>query len=565
MKKKKFNLLLEIATLCLFITAIAFGVYSAKTASLNVSGTVGFTAHNCEVYVAGQITGGVDADLNAVTKFVSDASGATKDTFKNIGEKYNWGIGTMYFDDINTTGDELAKPITIELKMYNKSSFDVAFTFNENFLPKDHLNVVPANQTVEMDANETEADAHSLIITITLKDLDFTSAVLDNTNILGTFNKYTKVYKQANLNADWCAKFDSNDWVCVASGLFDSSNTSLSSYNLSKDNIKTISFTLKKPNGYTKVEGINLNTSEDTKDSNPIEVYVKDTDSNGTYDDLVLYSSAKIYAPEDSSYLFTDFQKVTKINMDNLFTDNVTTTTSISPYEGKMFLNCSSLLELDLSAWNVDNLEIAFHSERGSNDGMFEGCTSLKSIKLPAFKQKLDSFAGAFSLLSNLEYVEFHKDTDFKADATISINFFADSAFMNCSKLKTIKFSASGLNLYSSCLIGSSSLETVTIPSNNTLYNDGNGSNVVIETATNKLIKACKNSRIPTSVTTIGKGSMGGNSEVEYTYSGTKAQWNALNKETGWNSAYSSDGWHETDSTVKCTVHCSDGDVVEGA
>ena len=563
MKKKKLNLLLNISIICLCITAIAFGVYSAKTASLNVSGTVGFTAHNCEVYVAGQITGGVDADLNAVTKFVSDASGATKDTFKNIGEKYNWNIGTMYFDDINTTGDELAKPITIELKMYNKSSFDVAFTFNENFLPKDHLNVVPANQTVEMDANETEADAHSLIITITLKDLDFTSAVLDNTNILGTFNKYTKVYKQANLNANWCAKYDSSTYSCVASGLFDSSNTSLSSYNLSKDNIKTISFTLKKPNGYTKVEGINLNTSEDTKDSNPIEAYVKDTDSNGTYDDLVLYSSAKIYAPDDSSYLFADFQEVTKINMDNLLTDNVTIVLS-SQDEATIFYNCNSLLELDLSGWNVDNLGTAFYFDRGSNGGMFKYCDSLKSIKLPAFKQKLYTFTGAFACLSNLEYVEFHKDTDFKEEASTDYNF-AQSLFYNCSKLKTIKFPACGLNLNNSSFTGLSSLETITIPSNNTLYNDGNGGNVVIVTATNKLIKACKNSRIPTSVTTIGEGSMGGMSEVEYTYSGTKAQWNALNKETGWNCIYYEGGGYDTSSTVKCTVHCSDGDVVEGA
>ena len=194
MKKRKFNLLLEIATLCLCVAAIAFGVYSAKNASLNVSGTVGFTAHNCDVYVAGKITGGIDADLKSITKFVSNATGATEDTFKSIGESYNWNIGTMYFDDINATGDEIAEPITITLKVYNKSAFDVTFKFNENFLPREHLNVVVDNSTIVMSANETEAKAHELKVTITLKDESFTEAVISGDTSLGNFAKYVSPY-----------------------------------------------------------------------------------------------------------------------------------------------------------------------------------------------------------------------------------------------------------------------------------------------------------------------------------------------------------------------------------
>ena len=194
MKKRKFNLLLEIATLCLCVAAIAFGVYSAKNASLNVTGTVGFTAHNCDVYVAGKITGGIDADLKSITKYVSDVENATEDTFKSIGESYNWNIGTMYFDDINTTGDEIAKPITITLKIYNKSAFDVSFTFNENFLPREHLNVVVDNSTIEMVANETETDAHELNVTITLKDEDFTEEVISDDSVIGDFAKYVSPY-----------------------------------------------------------------------------------------------------------------------------------------------------------------------------------------------------------------------------------------------------------------------------------------------------------------------------------------------------------------------------------
>ncbi len=53
MKKRKFNFIIDIAVLCLCVAAIAIGVYSAKQATLNVSGTIGFNAHDCEVAVSG--------------------------------------------------------------------------------------------------------------------------------------------------------------------------------------------------------------------------------------------------------------------------------------------------------------------------------------------------------------------------------------------------------------------------------------------------------------------------------------------------------------------------------
>lgn len=55
MKKQKFSLLLNIGTICLSICAIAIGVYSVKTASLGISGSIDFTVHNCEVRVLGKV------------------------------------------------------------------------------------------------------------------------------------------------------------------------------------------------------------------------------------------------------------------------------------------------------------------------------------------------------------------------------------------------------------------------------------------------------------------------------------------------------------------------------
>ena len=57
MKKKKLTLFANIAVLILCLCAIVVGVYSAKNANLNVSGTVGFNAHNCDVDVTVYIYG----------------------------------------------------------------------------------------------------------------------------------------------------------------------------------------------------------------------------------------------------------------------------------------------------------------------------------------------------------------------------------------------------------------------------------------------------------------------------------------------------------------------------
>lgn len=54
------------------VCAIAIGVYSAKIASLNISGTIGFTAHNCKVRVLDKITG--------VVNTTSDQSDLTNNT-----------------------------------------------------------------------------------------------------------------------------------------------------------------------------------------------------------------------------------------------------------------------------------------------------------------------------------------------------------------------------------------------------------------------------------------------------------------------------------------------------
>ena len=130
MKKKKFNLLLNIATLCLCVAAIAFGVYSAKNASLNVTGTVGFTAHNVKAKVEAWISGFAETpDGEPVTNKVQITSNDGllldgKDASFDLGAtKGSSDTATRYFSDLGTSGNP--EDIVVEIKITNMTK-----TFN---------------------------------------------------------------------------------------------------------------------------------------------------------------------------------------------------------------------------------------------------------------------------------------------------------------------------------------------------------------------------------------------------------------------------------------------------
>ncbi len=122
MKIRKFNILLNIATLCLCVAAIAFGVYSAKQASLNVSGTIGFNAHNCLVNITGNYKAYTSSNLATRTK--------TTLTETNVGGSastdYNKTLNitnTLYFSDLAT--DNFGHEIEFELTIKNNSPFKI--------------------------------------------------------------------------------------------------------------------------------------------------------------------------------------------------------------------------------------------------------------------------------------------------------------------------------------------------------------------------------------------------------------------------------------------------------
>lgn len=132
MKKKKFNLLLEITTLCLCIAAIAIGVYSAKNASLNVSGTIGFEAHNVKATISAQIKG------DGVTGITASADGTPRTDYATIGNTVNLtgtetttqslALTKFYFSDMGESGTPA--DIYLKISVTNNSAFNVKVYFD---------------------------------------------------------------------------------------------------------------------------------------------------------------------------------------------------------------------------------------------------------------------------------------------------------------------------------------------------------------------------------------------------------------------------------------------------
>ena len=123
----------------------------------------------------------------------------------------------------------------------------------------------------------------------------------------------------------------------------------------------------------------------------------------------------------------------------------------------------------------------------------FDGCPNLASITLPDSLRTIGQ--NAFYMTGALEELVIPNSV-----TTIERGAFHQSGL----KALNIPASVTSIGGYLGLF---NQLETITVASGNTVYNDGNGSNCLIRTADNTLINGCKNSTIPNTVVTIGDSS----------------------------------------------------------
>lgn len=204
MGKRKFNILLNISVMCLCICAIIFGVYSAKNASLNVSGTIGFTAHACDVYVFATISGGATVDSNGTLNAHVSSFGSEIEykliSSKNTDAQNTWSFGDIVFNDINNTDtNKKANDIIITIKIYNTSSFKVTASYNKSFLINEKISVSTSAKSLSLSANETISNIHTITVTLSLLDDSENIEKITCGNLLN-FEKEETFNESENLN-----------------------------------------------------------------------------------------------------------------------------------------------------------------------------------------------------------------------------------------------------------------------------------------------------------------------------------------------------------------------------
>ena len=88
--------------------------------------------------------------------------------------------------------------------------------------------------------------------------------------------------------------------------------------------------------------------------------------------------------------------------------------------------------------------------------------------------------------------------------ANYSVTSIGDLAFRDCFSLTSITIPKNVTSIDYNAFLGCSALTSIQVESDNSVYDSRDNCNAIIETSTNTLIRGCKNTIIPTSVTTIG-------------------------------------------------------------
>lgn len=151
----------------------------------------------------------------------------------------------------------------------------------------------------------------------------------------------------------------------------------------------------------------------------------------------------------------------------------------------------------------------------------FFGCSGLSSISLPSSLTTIgtSAFSGCSGLTSitipssvtTLGYYAFQDCIGLTSiEIPNSVTYIGKYVFSGCAGLTSITIPSSVTSIGASLFSGCSALGVVSVSPENPKYDSRNDCNAIIETKSNTLITGCKNSVVPSSVTSIGKEAFSG-------------------------------------------------------
>ena len=124
----------------------------------------------------------------------------------------------------------------------------------------------------------------------------------------------------------------------------------------------------------------------------------------------------------------------------------------------------------------------------------FYGCSGLTAVSIGNSVTSIGDFA--FQWCSGLTAVSIGN----------SVTEIGEGTFWGCSGLTSVEIPNSVTSIGSWAFYFCDGLESITVESGNIVYDSRDNCNAIIETATNTLLRGCKNTIIPNSVTSISEG-----------------------------------------------------------
>lgn len=196
------------------------------------------------------------------------------------------------------------------------------------------------------------------------------------------------------------------------------------------------------------------------------------------------YQDAFYVIPEKVTYNGTEYS-VVEIGYQSFYECTSLTAViipnSVTNIGTDAFYECSALTSI-----NIPNSVI------GIGAYAFYGCSGLASINIPNSVTSIGDYA--FVNCSRLTEINIPK----------SVTSIGEKAFEGCSGLQSINISNSVTSIGNEAFNGCSTLTSIKVESGNSKYDSRDNCNAIIETETNILIKGCKNTMIPNSITSIG-------------------------------------------------------------
>ena len=241
--------------------------------------------------------------------------------------------------------------------------------------------------------------------------------------------------------------------------------------------------------------------------------------------------------------------EVTSIG-DNVFNEccGLTTVTigkSVTKIGGTAFSGCSSLTSVVIPKSVKDIGAFAFYNCSGLTSitipnsvtsigrSAFSGCSGLRSIVVDPDNKTYDSRDGCNAIIKTSENTLIFgcKNTVIPNSVTSigeytfqgcsgltsitipnSVTSIGDYTFQGCSGLTSITIPNTVTSIGYEAFYGCSGLASIVVESGNTVYDSRSNCNAIIETESNRLMVGCKETVIPSSVTSIGDYAFSGRS-----------------------------------------------------